>query len=280
MKHRLLLLVLFCSAYSGWAQMAMNCCAKDANASFAQLGADKAFVMSHQDPIPFTFVSDNGKSVSFKAPDGSDAFAYEVKAKNPSPYYLFVVHEWWGLNDYIKKQSEQFATDLGVNVLAIDLYDKRVASTADEAGKIMQAIKPERAEAIIKGALAYVGKDAKILTIGWCFGGGWSLQSSILAGPQAAGCVVFYGMPEKNIDKLKSLNADVLGIFGNKDQWINPTVVNDFASDMKKAGKKLEVYRYDADHAFANPSNPIYDKPATEDAYKHVYDFLKARIKT
>jgi carboxymethylenebutenolidase len=72
----------------------------------------------------------------------------------------------------------------------------------------------------------------------------------------------------------------VLGIFGNKDQWINPTVVNDFVSDMKKAGKKLEVYRYEADHAFANPSNPIYDKPATEDAYKHVYDFLKTRIKT
>jgi len=280
MKYRLLLLSLLAAGYTSQAQTAMSCCARDANASFAQLGSDKAFVMSHQDPIPFTYISENGKSVMYKAADGTDAWGYDVKAKNPSPYYLLVVHEWWGLNDYVKKQAEEFASDLGINVLAVDLYDKKIASTADEAGKIMQTIKPERAEAIIKGAIAYMGKDARILTIGWCFGGGWSIQSAILGGSQTVGCVMFYGMPEKNIDKLKSLKGDVLGIFGTKDQWINPKVVSEFEADMKKAGKKLQVYSYDADHAFANPSNPIYNKAATEDAYKHVYDFLKARIKT
>ena len=274
-----LLCFLVCSiAFLRPSAQQMSCCSKDVNSSFAQLGNDKAFAMSHADPLPFVYVSDNGKAISFKAPDGTDAYGYEVKAKNPSSNYLFVFHEWWGLNDYIKKQCEEFSTSLGVNVIALDLYDRKVATTADEAGKIMQSIKSERAEAIIRGAIDYVGKSAKINTIGWCFGGGWSLQAALLAGQQAAGCVVFYGAPEKDVNRLKTLNTDVLGIYGNKDQWINPTVVNQFSDDMKKAGKKITVYRYDADHAFANPSNPIYDKTATEDAYKHVYEYLKAHI--
>jgi len=86
-------------------------------------------------------------------------------------------------------------------------------------------------------------------------------------------------MPEKDVEKLKTLHADVLGIFGNKDQFINPKVVDEFVSNMDKAGKKLIVKRYDADHAFANPSNPSFDKSAKDDAYKHVISFLKGKIR-
>jgi len=164
-------------------------------------------------------------------------------------------------------------------VIAIDLYDNKIAANREDAAKYMQAVSSDRAQVIIKGALAYAGKNAKIFTIGWCFGGGWSLQSTLLAGNQAAGCVMYYGMPEKDVERLKTLHADVLGLFGNKDQWINPKVVDEFAENMKKAGKKLIVKRYDADHAFANPSNPSFDKEAKEDAYKNAIAFLKQRIK-
>ena len=194
-------------------------------------------------------------------------------------YYIFVIHEWWGLNDYIKQETEKLARDLGINAIALDLYDNKVATTQDEAGKIMQSISKERAESIIKGAFAKVGQDAKVFTIGWCFGGGWSLQSTLIGGKQSAGCVMYYGQPEKNVDRLKTLNTDVLGIFGNLDQWPSPQVVDEFAANMEKAGKKLVLKRYEATHAFANPSNPKYDKAATEDAYKNVMAFLKDRIK-
>jgi carboxymethylenebutenolidase len=90
---------------------------------------------------------------------------------------------------------------------------------------------------------------------------------------------MYYGMPEKSVDKLETLHSDVLGIFANKDQNITPAVVDDFASNMKKAGKTLILYRYDAVHAFANPSNPGYDKAAREEAYKHSMAFLKERAK-
>ncbi|HEX4851385.1 MAG TPA: dienelactone hydrolase family protein [Puia sp.] len=279
MKKAFFFPVLLFSALVINAQQKMNCCSPSATELFAQLGSNEKFVKSHVNPPPFYYQSANGKAITFKAADGTDAFGWELKAKTPTRNFLIVVHEWWGLNDYIKQESEKLWNDLGnINVIAVDLFDKKVANTREDAMKFTQGLTTDRAVAILKGVIQYAGSDAKIYTIGWCFGGGWSLQASLLAGGQAAGCVMYYGMPEKNIDRLKELHADVLGIFGNKDQFINPKVVDEFVSNMDKANKKLIVKRYDADHAFANPSNPQFDKNAREDAYKNVLSFLKSRI--
>lgn len=236
--------------------------------------------MAHPNPLPLAFPSKIGKTITYKTPDGKEAHAYELKAAKPTENYLLVVHEWWGLNDFIKRESEKLYNDLGnINVIALDLYDGKVATTREEAGKLMGAVKEDRAQAIIKGAITYTGAKARIATIGWCFGGGWGLQSTLLAGKHAIGCVMYYGMPEQDVNRLKTLNTDVLGIFANKDQWINPKVVAQFKGNMAKAGKKLTVYQYDADHGFANPSNPAYNSKATQDAYTHTIAFLKPRLK-
>ncbi|MFX8550567.1 dienelactone hydrolase family protein, partial [Acinetobacter baumannii] len=89
--------------------------------------------------------------------------------------------------------------------------------------------------------IAYAGTDAKIYTVGWCFGGGWSLQSTILAGKQAAGCVMYYGRPETDMNKLKSINCDVIGFFGTKDQGIKIEAVDAFEKNMKDAGKNISI---------------------------------------
>jgi carboxymethylenebutenolidase len=107
----------------------------------------------------------------------------------------------------------------------------------------------------------------------------WSLQASILAGKQGAGCVMYYGRPETNVEKLKQLKTDVIGFFGNLDKSIPPEMVTEFENNMKAAGKNLIVNRYDAGHGFANPSNPVFDKDATEDSHNKTIDFLKKRIK-
>ncbi|MES2278568.1 MAG: dienelactone hydrolase family protein [Bacteroidota bacterium] len=281
MKKSLLLILLALGVSFANGQSKMACCAKpSATQKFAMLASSKAFVLSHKTPKKFHFQSSIGKSITYKTADGKESTAYELKAKTPTNNYLLVVHEWWGLNDFVKKESEKLYTDIGnVNVIALDLYDGKVATTREDAGKYMQAVKDDRAQAIIKGAIAYAGPKAHIATIGWCFGGGWSLQSSLLAGKQAVACVMYYGMPEQDVAKLKTLNADVLGNFANKDQWINPKVSAKFAADMKAAGKKLELHQYDADHGFANPSNPVYDSQATRDAYVFTLAFLKPRLK-
>lgn len=281
MKKLVLLTLLIAGGLMGFAQSKMACCAKpSATQQFAMLASNKNFRMAHLIPSKAHFQSSIGKVITYTTPDGKQASAYELKAKKPTSNYLLVIHEWWGLNDFVKQESEKLYNDIGnVNVIALDLYDGKVATTRDEAGKFMQAVKDDRAQAIIKGAITYAGSKAHIATLGWCFGGGWSLQSSLLAGSQDVACVMYYGMPEQDVNKLKTLHADVLGNFANKDQWISPKVVAKFQADMASAGKKLIVHQYDADHGFANPSSPIYDSNATKEAYGYTLAFLKAHLK-
>jgi len=281
MKKYLILSLLLFSGVLAFGQSKVVCCSKtSATQRFAMLASDKKFVMSHPVPLKYHFQSTIGKSINYKTPDGKEATAYEFKAKKPTENYLLVVHEYWGLNDFVKKESEKIYNELGdVNIIDLDLYDGQVATTREDAAKLMQAVKEDRAKAIISGAIAYAGPHAHIATLGWCFGSGWSLQASLLAGKQAAGCVMYYGMPEQDVNRLKTLHCDVLGNFANKDQWINPKVVAKFEEDMKAAGKKLYVHQYDADHAFANPSNPIYNSAAAKDANAHTLEFLRARLK-
>lgn len=245
------------------------------------MASNKAFQRSHKLPKPYHHVSQaGGEMITFSTPDGQQANAFFIKASKPTNYTLFVFQEWWGLNDHIKREAEHFYTTLGnVNVLAIDMYDGKVATTREDAGKYMGGANPLRLENIIKGAIAYAGPQAKIATVGWCFGGGLSLKASILAGPQAAACVMYYGMPVKDVDQLKTLNTDVLGLFAGKEQWISPKVVAEFEANMKLAGKGIQTKIFDAEHAFANPSNPAYDKAATEEAWNMAINYFKARLK-
>ena len=218
-----------------------------------------------------------GKMMSFDAADGKQANAYFIASKKKTNKYLIVIQEWWGLNDNVKMESDKYYTDLGdVNVIAVDMYDGKVAATPDSAMKLMRSADMGRMTAILQGAIKYAGSKASIYSVGWCFGGMWSLQTAILAGPQAKGTVMYYGRPETNMDKLKSIQCDVIGFFGNLDQSPSPAMVNDFEKNMKEAGKNLEVNRYPAGHGFANPSNPSFNAAAKEDAYNKAIAFLKA----
>ena len=89
---------------------------------------------------------------------------------------------------------------------------------------------------------------------------------------------MYYGMPESNMAKLKTLNCDILGIFGTQDKYINPDVVKAFEANMKKAGKKVTVHNYNADHAFANPSNPKFNKEYTDDAHAKALAYIKQKL--
>ncbi len=282
MKRSCILLAL-CLLTCQWAfaQDNHSCCAKpaEATAQFAMLGNDPNFRMKHDNPLPFKLQNKAGKKVTFKTPDGKTGTAYEIKAPKKTNNYLLVIHEWWGLNDYIMREAERLGKDLGnVNVLALDLYDGKVATTSETAVKYMQGMSTKRGQAIINGAIAYAGKDARIATIGWCFGGSWSLEAGILAGNKAEAVVMYYGMPEKDINQLKKLDAPVLGIFAKQDESITPAVVKEFEQNMKKAGETVTIKMYDAVHAFANPSNPKYNKAFAEDAYKLSLSFIKKHL--
>ena len=236
-----------------------------------------AFAAMHLSPMVVNPENLLGKMMSFDAADGKPANAYFIAAKKKSNKYLIVIQEWWGLNENIKMEADKYYTDLGdVNVIAVDMYDGKLAATPDSAMKLMRGADMGRMTAIMQGAIKYAGSKASIYSVGWCFGGMWSLQTAILAGPQAKGSVMYYGRPETNMDKLKSIQCDIIGFFGNLDQSPSPTMVNDFEKNMKEAGKNLSVNRYQAGHGFANPSNPSYNAAAKEDSYAKAIAFFKA----
>ncbi|MBR9919894.1 MAG: dienelactone hydrolase family protein [Bacteroidetes bacterium] len=247
-------------------------------AGMEQFSEDQEFKDSHEEPKEIEFEG-IGEMFEFNTSDGNTGKAYRLMPEEPANRFLFVIHEWWGLNDYVKMESERLFKELdNTIVLALDMYDGKVATTRDEAGEYMQSVTEERANAIIDGALAYAGKDGQVATIGWCFGGGWSLRTSIAAADRGAGCVMYYGMPVENAANLEPLEADILGIFATEDEWINRDVVNKFEALCAATGKDLNVNWYSADHAFANPSQPSYNEEAAQKANAKALAFLKSHL--
>ena len=255
----------------------IECLNMETQQAYKLEASQPAFAALHPAPIAVNAAQLLGKMVVFTAADGKEANAYYIPAKRKTNKWLIVVQEWWGLNDNIKMESDKYYTDLGdVNVMAVDMYDGKVAATPDSAMKLMRGADMARMTAIIQGAIKHAGSKAAIYSVGWCFGGMWSLQTAILAGPQAKGTVMYYGRPETDMAKLKSIQCDIIGFFGNQDQAPSPAMVNEFEKNMKEAGKNLSVNRYEAGHGFANPSNPSYNAAAKADSYSKAIAFLKA----
>jgi len=213
---------------------------------------------------------------------GSKAYlSLPEKGEPPFPA-IVVIHEWWGLNQHIKYWADRLAAD-GYAALAVDLYGGKVATNRDDALAYMKAVKEDEAKAILKKAHAFLGTDPRVKAtkrgcIGWCFGGGWSLQQALQT-PDLDAAVLYYGKPVMDVDALKAIRAPLLCIFANKDASFTPAVVDEFEAALKKAGVKFEILRYDANHAFANPSGGRYDEKAAEDAWKHVRAFLAEHLK-
>ena len=247
--------------------------------SMAQFSDDKEFQNAHERPEKINH-DGKGEMITFEVAGEEPGNAYQIKSANGSTAKtLLVIHEWWGLNDHIKEEADRLYEELGdFHVMALDLYDGRVATEPKQAGEFMKSIKPERAKAIIQGAIAHLGSDAKIATVGWCFGGGWSLRSGILAGEQGVASIIYYGMPVESAEEIAPLKADVMMIHPTKDKWINQGVVDNFKTLSKATGKSLVVHQFEADHAFANPSRPNYIEEDANKANQLTLDFIKKRM--
>jgi len=224
----------------------------------------------------------NGEMITLTAYGDLPFSAYEVKPEEDTQKAVLLIHEWWGLNEHIKSVADQLA-HLGYNALAIDLYSEKVAQNPKEASKLMKKVKGKEAYEKLRSGLIYLkqrsGPQTQIATIGWCFGGGWSLKAS-LANPQlVSATIIYYGELENDPDVLKKLKGPVLGIFATEDNWITPQWVMTFKTALEQAGVTHEIYSYDADHAFANPSGKRYNQDAYLDAWDKTLTFLRQNLK-
>ncbi|MES2863155.1 MAG: dienelactone hydrolase family protein [Bacteroidota bacterium] len=281
MKKIILTLLVVLTMSLSYSQSCCQLAFASNEGNMVEFTTDENFIASHQIPLQYTHNSlIGGEMITFKTTDTINGNGYLIKSKTKSNKWLFVYQEWWGLNEYIKKQSDILYNEMGgnVNVLAIDMYDGKVATSREDAAKYMQSATENRLENIVNGALAYSGKKAKIASIGWCFGGAWSLKSAILSKKQAVGSVMYYGMPVKDVEKLKTLNCEVLGLFAT-EEWISKKIIEEFATNMKTANKSLNYKIFEAAHAFANPSNAKFDEKAATEANAMAVKFLKEKFK-
>ncbi len=251
----------------------------------AEFLSDPAFMAMHLTPLRINYQPKEGKNVSLPIAGGKPMTGFYVGPKEGAHSAIIMVHEFWGLNDHIKKTAEMLHDQTGYAVLALDMYDGQVASTREDAGKFMSAVKNDRGDAIVRAAVAGLKSGAlgfrpqTIGTIGYCFGGGWSFKTAVQGGKNINACVMYYGMPDMAPTALAAVKAPVLFVHPTKDRWITAKVAQDFKVAMGKLKKSVEVLHYDADHAFANPSNPQYDAKNANDALAKTLAFYKKHLK-
>ncbi|MGE5516524.1 MAG: dienelactone hydrolase family protein [Bacteroidota bacterium] len=192
---------------------------------------------------------------------------------------VLLVHEWWGLNDQIKTMALELSRQ-GFVAVAVDLFQGRVVTRAEEARALVEKVRAEEAEDTLAAWAAWARNhpdgNRKVGILGWCFGGGWALRAATSSPLDAT--VVYYGRVDLSPDRLGRLRGPVLGHFGRQDNFITAEVVSAFERGMKQAGKPYTLYWYDAGHAFANPTGDNYHQADAQLAWQRTTDFLRKEL--
>ena len=196
---------------------------------------------------------------------------------------VVMIHEWWGLNQNIKNMAHDMAGE-GYIVLAVDLFDGKVADKPTDARIYATEVRNNMDRAIehLKSASSFLRNDAyslgKVASMGWCFGGGMSMQLALNEMMDAT--VIYYGALETDENELQSIDWPVLGVFGSEDRGITVDSVNAFDQALDNLGIENEIYIYEGlGHAFANPSNAGHDPKSTADAWMKTVTFLNTHLK-
>jgi carboxymethylenebutenolidase len=202
------------------------------------------------------------------------------EGKHPA---VIVIHEYWGLNDWVKEQAQKFA-EQGYVALAVDLYRGKTTKDANEAHELMRGLPDDRGLRDLQAAFTYLASRSdvnpeKIGSVGWCMGGGWSIKLAVDQ-PKLAACIVNYGALPSDAATVQKIKAPVLGNFGADDRGITPESVRAFESAMKSQGKNVDIKIYTgAGHAFQNPDNKDGYRPeAAADAWKRMTAFFKEKL--
>ncbi|HEV8138011.1 MAG TPA: alpha/beta family hydrolase [Pyrinomonadaceae bacterium] len=223
-----------------------------------------------------------GENVTFHS-NGGQTNGYLAAPKTVQGPGVVVIQEWWGLVDHIKDVCDRFAAE-GFVALAPDFYHGEIAKSPDEAGKMMMALRIDEAEKDLKGAIDYLlahaaTSSSKVGTVGFCMGGALSLYAAT-KNDNVGACVVFYGGHPNVKPDLANLKSPVLGIYGERDRSVSPSVVHELERKLKELGKSFEYHIYpDADHAFFNDTRPtVYNAEAAADAWTRTVEFLRSHL--
>ena len=228
----------------------------------------------------------SGQNVTYATIDGQALTGYLAEPETPESESLpaiITIHEWWGLNDNVEAMTRRLAGE-GYTVLAVDLYNGEVATEPTAARELMRGVmdEPGPAQDNLFQASEFLKNEynaSALGSIGWCFGGNWSLRTGLLLSSELDAMAIYYGRLILAPEALDALDMPIIGFFGEDDSSIPVEDVNTFEQVLNDLGKEADINLYPGvGHAFANPSGQNYDAAAAEDAWEKTTAFFAANL--
>ncbi len=198
--------------------------------------------------------------------------AYDESINTPVPGVV-IVHEWWGVNNYITERAHQLA-ELGYVALAIDMYGNgSIAADTDEAGGLMTAVLDDMDKGTAALRAGYqllldqsLADQEKTAAIGYCFGGAMALHMARIGLPLSAVATFHGALGSFHTAEPGSIQARILVCHGEADSMVTMDDLASFKAEMDAAGADYEVNLYaGAKHGFSN-------RGADENASKYGID--------
>jgi carboxymethylenebutenolidase len=223
----------------------------------------------------------SGKMIEFRA-NGRMAAGYLASPSTPGPG-LVVIQEWWGLVDHIKDLANRFAAE-GFVALAPDLFHGDMTKSPDEAGKLLMALNIDETGKDLRGAARHLlslpdVQPKKVGALGFCMGGQLALYAATEFPDDISAAVDFYGIHPKVLISPEKLNVPILVHFAKRDKSVPEAQAHEFVHSLRSAGKAVDDYYYDADHAFFNDTRPeVYSPEAANLAWTRSLAFLRKQL--
>lgn len=225
-------------------------------------------------------------NVTYTAADGTTLRGYLATPDEPGPHpAVLLIHEWWGLNEMIPIMADALAEE-GYVVLAADAYRGKVTDAVPRALLLRLGTPTAQIRSDLDDALAYLMNRedvdaARIASMGFCFGGGESLQLGLRQSENLALTIIYYGSLVTDPDLLRPLveAQPVLGVFAEEDQQIFVEDVLEFEAALNSLDIENQITIYpEVGHAFITEEN--FNQPGIAgDAWQEAVDFLDANFK-
>ena len=219
-----------------------------------------------------------GVMTSFPGMRGGTVQGYSSRPGEGKGPAVVVIQEWWGVQGQVKAVCDRLAL-MGFNALAPDLYGGKVIPYHDQAAASAAASSLDFKAAVenaVRGAVVHLKKSAsKVGLLGFCMGGAVAVMGAARI-PELDTAVSFYGLPSPNVVSGKDVRVPLQGHFASEDGSVTPEKVDAFEKALKAAGKKYEIYRYQAHHGFMNEDRKeVHDPKAAALAWDRTLAWLR-----
>lgn len=219
--------------------------------------------------------------IQFSRPDGAERAGYLARpSARPSGVGLVIAHELWGVDGPMRDLAERCAA-LGHVAFVPDLFHGKLPKDVGEGLSVMASLDMNDTVCQdLAGATALLaGEGLTVGLLGLCFGGALAVAAPTRI-PELRAVVCFYGVPDLTAFDPAQIRVPFLGHFAQRDTWCTPEKVDALEQRLSAGDVDRELHRYDANHAFMNPTGTGYDATLAASAWQRTVRFLDDRLAT